>query len=271
MKAKVFGLSLALAALCGVPALAQTPAQTPAPAAAPAQTPAPAAQAKPAAKPDESLPDAQGLFDKYTKALGGEASLDKFKSRVIRGSVEIVPMGVKGTYETTQKAPNLLLTTMTLTGLGTLQQGYDGSVGWSKDPFTGLRELKGGELANVQRAAFINPRGWRKSYASLKTTGRSKVGDREVYVVEGAYGADTPDKLYFDAQTGLLVRMDVVIDSPQGRIVSETTMEDYRDVDGVKVPHSVNAVVGAATVVTRVTEVKHDAALENNIFTKPAS
>lgn len=272
MKAKVFGLSLALAALCGVPGHAQTATRTPAPAAAsPAQTPAPAAQAKPAARPDESLPAAEALFDKYLKALGSEATLDKFKSRVMRGTVEIVPMGVKGTYETTQKAPNMLLTTMTLAGLGTLQQGYDGAVGWSKDPFTGLRELKGGELANVQRAAFINPRGWRKSYTSLKTTGRAKVGEREVYVVEGAYATDTPDKLYFDAQTGLLLRMDVVIDSPQGRIVSESVMDDYRDVDGVKVPHSLSVGVGAATVITRVTEVKHDTTPEDKIFTKPSS
>ncbi len=267
MKAKVFGLSLALAALCGASARAQTPSQTPAPAAAP---PA-AAQAKPEAKADEKLPAAEVLFDKYLKALGGEAALDKFKSRVMRGSVEIAPMGVKGTFETTQKAPQMSLTTMNLTGLGVIQQGYDGAVGWAKDPFTGLRELKGGELVTVQRAASINPGNWRKSYGSMKTTGRSKVGDREVYVVEGAYTTDTPDKLYFDAQTGLLLRMDAVVNSPQGRIVSETTFDDYREVDGIKVSHSLRAVMGAATLVTRVEEVKHDVALDDKSFAKPAS
>lgn len=266
MKAKVFGLSLALAALCGASARAQTASQTPAPAAAPA-----AAQAKPAAKPDEKLPAPEALFDKYLKALGGEAALNKFKSRVMRGSIEIVPMGVKGTFETTQKVPQMSLTTMNLTGLGAIQQGYDGTVGWSKDPFTGLRELKGGELATVQRAALINPGNWRKSYSSMKTTGRSKVGEREVYVVEGAYAADTPEKLYFDAQTGLLLRTDSVVESPQGRIVSETTLDDYREVDGVKVPYSMRAVLGAATVVTRVEEVKHDVVLDDKSFAKPTS
>jgi len=266
MKAKVFGLSLALAAMCGAPARAQTASQTPAPAAAPA-----AAQAKPEAKADEKLPAAEVLFDKYLKAIGGEAALDKFKSRVMRGSIEIAPMGVKGTFETSQKAPQMSLTTMNLTGLGALQQGYDGTAGWAKDPFTGLRDLKGGELAAVQRAAFLNPGGWRKVYKSMKTTGRSKVGDREVYVVEGAHAGDTPDKLYFDAQTGLLLRMDAVVDSPQGRVVSETTFDDYREVEGVKVAHSLRAVLGAATVVTRVEEVKHDVALEDKVFAKPAS
>lgn len=266
MKAKVFGLSLALAALCGATARAQTPSQTPAPAAAPA-----AAQARPEAKADEKPPAAEALLDKYLKALGGEAALDKFKSRVMRGTIEIAPMGVKGTFETSQKAPQMSMTTMNLTGLGVMQQGYDGTVGWSKDPFTGLRDLKGGELSAVQRAAYINPGGWRKAYSSMKTTGRSKVGDREVYVVEGAHAGDTPDKLYFDAQTGLLLRTDAVVDSPQGRVISETTLDDYREVDGVKVPHSMRAVMGAATLVMRVEEVKHDVALESKLFAKPAS
>lgn len=264
MKAKVFGLSLALAALCGASARAQTATQTPAPAAT-------HAAAQPGAKADEKLPAAEALFDKYLKALGGEAALNKFKSRVMRGSVEIAPMGVKGTFESSQKAPQKSVTTMTLTGLGAMQQGYDGAVGWAKDPFTGLRDLKGGELSAVQRAALINPGGWRKSYNSMKTTGRSRLGDREVYVVEGKHAADTPDKLYFDAQTGLLLRMDAVTDSPQGRVVSETTFDDYREADGVRVPYSMRAVVGAATVIMRVEEVKHDVALEDKLFAKPSS
>lgn len=265
MKVKVFGLSLALAALCGASARAQTATQTPAPAAAPA------AQAKPEAKADEKMPAPELLFDNYVKGLGGEAALDKLKSRVMRGTIEIAPMGVKGTFESSQKAPQKSVTTMNLTGLGVMQQGFDGAVGWSKDPFTGLRELKGGELAAVQRAAYINPVGWRGTYSSMKTTGRSKVGDREVYVVEGASAGDTPDKLYFDAQTGLLLRMDSVVDGPQGRVISETTFDDYREVDGVKVPHSMRAVLGAATVVTLVQEVKHGVAVEDKAFAKPAS
>jgi hypothetical protein len=258
MKVKVFGLALAAALLCGA-AQAQTPA--------PQSVPAP----KPTPTPDPTLPAAAQLLDKYIQALGGAATLDKFKTRVSRGSVEFVPMGVKGSYESSQKAPNLVVVTMNLTGLGVIQQGYDGRVGWGKDPFTGLRELAGGELAAVQRAGFINPGNWRKSYTSMKTTGRSKVGDREVYVVEGAHGGNDPDKLYFDTQTGLLLRMDGVVEGPQGRVNSESTFDDYREVDGVKVPFSARTVLGPVTIITRVEEVKHDAPLDDKIFAKPAA
>ena len=260
MKAKVFGLSLLLTVLCAGAGRAQTPA----PAAAPAQ-----ARSEP--KADDKLPAAEEVFDRYLKALGGEAVLDKFKSRVTRGTVEISPMGVKGTFETSQRAPDRTVTTLEIVGLGTIRQGFDGTVGWAKDPFTGLRDMKGGELAATQRGALLNPAGWRKAYKSMKVTGRSKVGERDAYVVEGAHAGVTPDKLYFDAQTGLLLRMDAVIDSPQGRIISETTFDDYREVDGVKVPYTSRASLGAATVVLKVEEVKHDAALEDKIFAKPAS
>lgn len=262
MKVKVFGLSLALALLCG--AASRAHAQTPAPAQTPA-TPAPAAKA------DEKLPAAEEVFNKYLAALGGEAALGKFKSRTTRGTVELSPMGVKGTYEIVQKAPDKFVTTSNLTGLGTLQQGYDGAVGWSKDPFTGLRELKGGELMNLQRAGLLNPADWRKLYKSMKVTGRAKVGERDAYVVEAAHGGDTPDKFYFDTQTGLLLRLDAVVEGPQGRVVSETTFEDYREVDGVKVSYSSRGNFGSATVILRVEEIKHDAPLEDKIFAKPAA
>jgi hypothetical protein len=33
--------------------------------------------------------------------------------------------------------------------VGEIQQGYDGKVGWEKNPMTGLRELQGAELAQT--------------------------------------------------------------------------------------------------------------------------
>ena len=264
MRVKVFGPFMALALLCGAAARAEAQA-TPAPAQAPP------AQAAPAPQATEKLPSGEEVFAKYLQAIGGEAALAKFKSRVSRGSVEIAPMGVKGTYEISQKAPDKSAMTMTLTGLGAVRQGYDGAVGWAKDPFTGLRELKGGELAALQRGAFLNPADWRKIYKSMKVTGRAKVGEREAYVVEAAHGGATPDKLYFDTQTGLLSRMDAVVDSPQGRVVSETTIDDYREVDGVKIAHSSRAVLGPSTIILRVEEVKHDAPVEDTVFAKPAA
>jgi len=262
MRVKLFGppLALALLTVAAARAGAQTPAQTTAPA-----PPAPAAKA------EEKLPAADEVFTKYLKARGGEEALGKFKSRVERGSVEVAPMGAKGTFETSQKAPDKVVTTINLAGLGTIQNGYDGAVGWSKDPFNGLRELQGGELSAMRRGALFNPAGWRKLYREMKVTGRAKVGERETYIVEAAHEGGTPDKLYFDTQTGLLLRTDAVVEGPQGRVPTESTFEDYREVDGILMPHTTRVVQGPVTFIVRVEEVKHDAPVEDKIFAKPAS
>lgn len=261
MKLKVYTLALAAAVGCGTAARAQ---QQPAANAGTAAAPAPA-------KPEAGLPTADAVFDNYLKALGGKEALAKFKSRVSKGTVEIAPAGATGTIEISQVAPDKVASVMNITGLGAMQSGYDGAVGWSRDPFSGLRELKGGELNVTRRGAFLDASELKKHYTKMTVTGRGKVGDREVYVVEAATGDGTPDKMYFDAQNGLLLRTDSTIDGPQGRIQAESYMEDYREVGGVKIAHTVRLSLGAATITTKLNEVKHDAAVDPTLFKKPAA
>jgi hypothetical protein len=260
MKLKVYTLALAAAVGCGTAVRAQQQ---------PAANGGGAAAAP--AKPEAGLPTADAVFDNYIKAVGGKEALAKFKSRVSKGTVEIAPMGATGTVEFSQVAPGKSATLISLTGLGAFRSGYDGAVAWSKDPFSGLRELKGGELNAARRGALLDASEWKKLYTKMTVTGRGKVGEREVYVVEAATSEGDPDKMYFDAQSGLLLRMDSVIEGPQGRIQSESYMDDYREVDGVKMAHTTRQVIGATTITIRLNEVKHDAAVDASLFKKPAA
>jgi hypothetical protein len=45
-----------------------------------------------------------------------------------------------------------------------------------------------------------------------------------------------PIKLYFDAQSGLLLRLVRYAETPLGNNPTQIDYSDYRDVDGVKVP-----------------------------------
>lgn len=262
MKLKIYTLALTAALGCGGAAGAQQQQ--------PATNAGGAAKAAPA-KTDAALPSAETVFDNYVKALGGKDALGKFKSRVSKGTIEIPQMGATGTVEISQVAPDKAATSMTITGLGAFQTGYDGSVAWSKDPFSGLRELKGGELNSTRRSSYLDASDWKKLYTKMTVTGRGKVGDRDVYVVEAMTAEGSPDKMYFDAQNGLLLRTDSTIEGPQGRVLAESYIEDYRVVDGVKVAHAVRLSMGAVTIITRLNEVKHDGAVDAAIFKKPAA
>lgn len=221
---------------------------------------------------DAKLPSAKKIFDAFTKATGGRRALSKFTSRVSTGTVELAPMGARGRIVITQKAPNKILTAMTLTGLGEFQNGFDGTVGWSRDTINGVREMTSGELASTRRGAQFDQSNMSKMYSKTTVTGREKVGDREVYVIEAVTAeGGAPVKMYFDTQNGLLLRSDSVTESPQGKISVQSYLEDYRTVDGVKMPFTIRQVLGPTTVLIRLTEIKHGATVNDALFAKPAA
>src|SRR5215213_3535856 len=115
------------------------------------QSPAPA---KPAST--VKLPTAQEVLDKYVKAIGGRDAILKIKSWKSSGTVELAPMGVKGTVETISAAPGRSLTRMNLAGLGEFVEGFDGTIAWSVNPIQGNREKSGTELAQTKLTSIFN-------------------------------------------------------------------------------------------------------------------
>src|SRR5215211_1280342 len=74
-----------------------------------AQKPEPKTDAKtPEAKPSPTvkLPTVKEVLDKFVQATGGRAAIEKIQTRTMKGTVELVPMGVKGTVEVYQSAPD---------------------------------------------------------------------------------------------------------------------------------------------------------------------
>jgi len=229
------------------------------------------AETKPAATAETRLPFADEVLDKYVEALGGKAALEKFNSRVLKGTFELPAMGITSGTEIYAKAPNKWLLTIDVPGFGLVQQGYDGTSGWAQDPQTGLRDLSGGELESVKRSAEFNqPLKLKTLFSKLEVKEKSKVGDREVYVLEATPAQGSPEKLYFDTQTHLLVRADVESEGPQGKTVFEITFENYKEVDGIKLAHTVSRSSPAMSFVIKLEEIKHNVPIEDTKFQKPA-
>src|SRR5581483_11404835 len=99
--------------------------------------------------------------------------------------------------------------------------------GWQKDPMQGLREQTGAELALVKiQSEFYGPLKMKDLYKKLEVKGKDKVGAAEVYVVEATPPEGSAIKLSFDATTGLLLRQEAETESPQGKMPTETLVED---------------------------------------------
>jgi hypothetical protein len=261
---KALGICV-LGLLCGFMARAQDPAK---PAAAPAST----TQAGGATQAAAAMPTGEQVLDRYAQAIGGRAAWMKLNSRVSKGTIEIPAMdNLTGTLEIHEKAPNLMLAVIKLGG-GAFEQGFDGSTAWSENPRDGLRVLTGGELDDARREAdFYHPLDLRKIYSKLTVTGIERVNEHDTYVLVAERENGAPDKMYFDVQSGLLVRSVNQRYTPDGLTEFQADVEDYTALDGVKLPFTVRQAGGGSAFVIHFTDVQHNVQLADAQFAKPAA
>lgn len=217
-----------------------------------------------------AAPTVNQILERYEKAIGGRDAWQKLSSRVLMGTIEVPAMSLSGTVLIQQKAPNKMHAAVIINGAA-FQQGFDGIGGWTDDPKNGLRDQVGAELAESKRDAdFLHAFDLRKLYSKLTATGTEKIGERTTYVLEAEVPeGGSPTKMYFDTQTGLLVRVVSQNHDADGVSLLREDLDDYRDVDGVKVPFTSRQTNGDTTYTMSVSELHHNVDLDESEFAKP--
>jgi zinc protease len=228
------------------------------------------AQAPATEKTTGALPTVDKILDNYLKAVGGRDAWGKLTSRVSKGTIQIPAMNMNGTVEINEKAPDKSYTVTTIPGFGDIRQGFDGASGWTSDPQSGLHVMAGQELAEIMRdSQFYMPLKLREIYPHIALKGKDKVGDRDAWILEVSPAEGTADTLYFDAQSGLLLRQKGERESPQGKAQIQTDLEDYREVDGVKLPFTIRQTSDMGTFIIQITEIHHNVPVDDAMFAKP--
>ena len=210
------------------------------------------------------------ILNRYVQALGGREAFESVTSRVVKGSFELPDLGMAGTIESYAKAPDKLLVITSVPSLGATRYGYNGKEGWSEDAQLGLRSLGGAELAAVIRDAdFYRYANLKRTYSALRLGGKQRINGREAYLIEGRTPEGSNDTLFFDAQTGLLIRSDIERAGPQGSLSVETYFENYRTVDGVNLPFTLRQSSTIFRILIRVREVRHNVSINDSRFDMP--
>jgi len=213
-----------------------------------------------------SLPTVDELLAKYVEAIGGAAAWKATTSRIVSGTVDIVGKMRGGKFETYAQAPNKMLTVIDTQPMGITKTGFNGRNGWARTS-AGVRTLKGPELAALQREiSFYGALTLKNDYPKITMAGKSKIGYREVFVLDLQPATGAVERMYFDAQTYLPVRVNTVellgtISAPV-----EIYLDDWREVDGIKYPFSLTQSFGKLTLVFTVKEVKHNVAIDARMF-----
>jgi zinc protease len=220
-------------------------------------------------------PSIDTIVEKYITAIGGKAALEKVTSRVMKFKMES-EMFPASEGEISTRAPNKQRSQTEVGGAGTVMEGFDGTVAWSKNPWEGLRVKTGDELAKVKRdTEFHRELKLKTLYPDLAYKGTEKVGDEEVYVLESKPSATSKERISFSTKTGLLVRQESVFEGAQGTVNVQMLAKEYKAFDGLKHPTEMKIKVSAGgqnfEMTMKVTEIKQNVAIEDAKFAKPAA
>src|SRR5215469_9319436 len=192
----------------------------------------------------QDAPSAEQVFDKYLQAVGGAQKAAAISSIVFKGTYTGYAEP-KAPVDIYVKAPNQR-TMVAHTDLGDRTTTCDGNNGWMAAPTTDkpfpVIAYTGGDLDGVRLDAVLSFPAGIKQAITKPVIGSSSIDDKDVVVVQGTVnGGRSSTKLYFDKQSGLLVRQVRYADTIIGRVPIQVDYSDYRDVAGagVKLPFHV--------------------------------
>jgi hypothetical protein len=205
----------------------------------------------------------EGILEKYIESLGGKEAIEKLTTRMCTGKVTTdlssreIPIFEAYWFETYAKSSGECLVTI-YTGHGTERSGYDGETGWSEDK-CGAKENE--NAVGTKLAFLLNPQGplnVQKYFPNLQLIGTDQISEKTVYVLYSPELSETHYALYFDSESGLLVRIGYY-----------WTITDYREVDGVLFPYRVSASRKGGSTTYEFSEVKHNVEMSDTLFEMP--
>jgi photosynthetic reaction center cytochrome c subunit len=214
-----------------------------------------------------SGPTADQLIDKYLQAVGGAAAVEKITSRVMKGAITFGDRNVP--IEIFSKDPDKRIS-FTHTPDGDSVTAFDGHEGWLGVPGRPVREMHGPDIDGASMDADLHFAAHLKAmFSEVQVRGTEKVGDHDTHLVIGQREGKPPLKLYFDEQTGLLVRLVRYGETPLGRMPTQIDYADYREAGGVRIPFRWTLARPSGRFTIQVSEVKANVPVDDAKFAKP--
>jgi photosynthetic reaction center cytochrome c subunit len=222
---------------------------------------------------------AEQVIDKYIQALGGAQKLAGLSSFIATGTQEgYVDVKVGGQFQIFAKAPDSRTVQVRFPDApdrGDQTRSFNGStgIGWVTTPraLLGEYQVTGSELDGLKLDAELAfPGKIKQVLTNLRIGYDDSIDGKTVQVVQGTGPRGLMATLYFDKQSGLLVRLLRFSRSPIGRIPTQVDYADYRDVNGIKFPFKYKFSWLDGRDNYEITDVKTNVPIDDSRFGKPS-
>jgi hypothetical protein len=174
--------------------------------------------------------------DQYIKAAGGGKALTKIQTLTLEGTFTGED-GKSGTYTLDTKLPNRYYSEL-LVGEKNVIEAYNGKSAWHQTAAGELGTLVGPEGMQLEAASqYYNSRllNLKKNKITLALVGHAQVRGRDALQLEVTAATGVKRQVFFDAQTHLIAKEAATVAGMEQEIL----YDDYRAVDGVKLPYKI--------------------------------
>ncbi len=216
-----------------------------------------------------SLPSADKIIEKYLRAMGGADAVARISTRIQKGKLTVGT--AQFPVEVLTKRPANRLTTVRFPN-GESVTGFNAQVGWLSTPGHGFHEMSSAEvdasLIDAYPQFAIDPR---QTFKELRVQQQEKVDGRPTYVVSAIREKSPPVQLYFDQESGLLIRLLRYVDTPLGLNPAQIDYADYRQEGGVRTPFRWTVARPSGRFTIQIDQMLQNVPIDDEKFTKPAA
>ena len=205
----------------------------------------------------QSAPKAEEIFARHVAAIGGREAILKICAIRTIGTMRIVQMGITASVETIMAAPNLVLSKMTMPGIGDIASGFDGKTAWEANPMQGPRIKSEREtLMMSEESDFYGGLLYSKErYTSAETVGAVEFGGEKTWQVKMVLKSGRVVNDFFSIETGFRVGSQSTQESANGTIEITRVDSAYKQFGGIMVATKRDMLTGSAQMVMTASDI----------------
>ncbi|MGD8727453.1 MAG: hypothetical protein PVH40_07390 [Gemmatimonadales bacterium] len=212
------------------------------------------------------------VMQSHYRALGGLDKIKSITSRRMVGRMTMQPAG-EAAFTLLSKRPTKARMEITVQGQ-TGVQAFDGEVGWMYMPFMGQTgpEVMPPEMAATMReeADFDGPLvNYQEKGHTLALVGRGDVEGTPTYELKLTHRNGEVTTYHLDVQTFLPMLTESNRNVQGQQLHVQTILSDYREVDGMMIPHSIEVIQDMGSQTLLIEQIEHNVAIDDTVFVMP--
>jgi len=210
---------------------------------------------------------AEKVIEAYIDSIGGKENMLKVADRTTILKGILLPNKIDLKMSIYQKAPNLMMQKTEVGGI-TRKVIYDGKNGYIIDG-DDKNEIKDKDLERLEiEATFGLLLDLDACGVKVNLLGTDEVNDKKTYKIEMVLPSGVKWMQFYDPETGLKVKEEKPIEAPNGVFNQEILYSDYREVNGVKYPFTIEQSMGRQKFIFNADTIKVNTGLSERNFTE---